>query len=186
MGQLGFADTIGFPRNPEGASFLPTPTRVNVVGAACVVEAQCGWGHTVARASDGAVFVCGRNAHGQLGLGDIGRFPVNERGHPFQPVFARNDAFGLADARGGKHDGGAASWYGAPRADSIVQLACGSEHTAAVCASGRVLLCGNGSRGQNGLPPVAGAVLVPKLLRACGHVIIAACGNGCTVLVSRI
>lgn len=30
---------------------------------------------------------CGRNAHGQLGLGDPATFPVNERNHPFQTTF---------------------------------------------------------------------------------------------------
>jgi hypothetical protein len=46
-----------------------------------------GWGHSCLLTSDGVAYVCGRNQHGQLGLGSPTLFPLNERNHHYQPYF---------------------------------------------------------------------------------------------------
>jgi hypothetical protein len=47
------------------------------------VQVSAGWGHSALITEDGAVYTCGRNVHGQLGLGPPSNFPLNERGHPY-------------------------------------------------------------------------------------------------------
>jgi alpha-tubulin suppressor-like RCC1 family protein len=72
------------------------------------MQVVAGWGHSTIVSESGQVFMCGRNAQGQLGLGDPTTFPVNERGHAHQLTFRRVDS--IVHKR-------------------VVQVACGGEHT---------------------------------------------------------
>ena len=45
-----------------------------------VVQVVAGWGHSALVTASGRVYMAGRNVQGQLGLGPVDRFPVNERG----------------------------------------------------------------------------------------------------------
>lgn len=46
-----------------------------------------GWGHSAVVCDNGDVYICGRNAQGQLGLGDPNKFERNERNHPYLAQF---------------------------------------------------------------------------------------------------
>ena len=45
-----------------------------------VVQVVAGWGHSALVTASGRVYMAGRNVQGQLGLGPVGCFPMNERG----------------------------------------------------------------------------------------------------------
>ena len=47
-----------------------------------------GWGHSALVTATGHVYTAGRNVQGQLGLGPLEGFPVNERGHRYDPYVA--------------------------------------------------------------------------------------------------
>jgi hypothetical protein len=68
----------------SGVCLYVTITFSNVFTCVCVcVQVSAGWGHSALITEDGAVYTCGRNVHGQLGLGPPSNFPLNERGHPY-------------------------------------------------------------------------------------------------------
>lgn len=52
-----------------------------------IKQVVAGWGHSCLVTTDGVGYVCGRNQHGQLGLGEPSKFPINERNHHYQPYF---------------------------------------------------------------------------------------------------
>ena len=45
-----------------------------------VVQVVAGWGHSALVTASGRVYTAGRNMQGQLGLGPVDGFPMNERG----------------------------------------------------------------------------------------------------------
>ena len=73
------------------------PRRAGIAGF--VVEASCGWGHVMARCSDGSVFGCGYNDRGQLGLGHRINTATFER----LSFFSDNNLFALQIACGQQH-----------------------------------------------------------------------------------
>jgi hypothetical protein len=75
--------------------------------------------------------MCGRNQHGQLGLGDTSVFPVNERGHLFQPFLVP-----VHTLKESHH--------------VIIAVACGGEHTLFLTSESKVFATGRGERGQLG------------------------------------
>ena len=101
-----------------------------------VVMVSCGFTHTMAVTAVGHAWTCGRNGHGQLGVGDT----ANRLG------FTRVDAGQLGGAR-------------------IVMAECGSFHSVVVSAEGRVLTFGCGDSGRLGLNDEQDR-LVPTLLAA--------------------
>jgi len=172
VGQLGYQNSEAVPRNLEGAYFLPTPHIVAVSGVLTSPEefkptqVVAGWGHTSILLEDGRLMMCGRNYQGQLGLGDPAHFPTNERGHPFQPQFAI--VTGIAHKR-------------------VIQVACGGEHSVALCDDNDLYTVGAGNRGQLGQGHLNGCT-EPKLslpLRNDGRELKQiACGNNCTLVLA--
>jgi hypothetical protein len=63
-------------------------------------QVSAGWGHTSVLTREGSVFVCGRNCKGQLGLGSLTGFPINERGHPYQPSLTNVASVGYGTKHG--------------------------------------------------------------------------------------
>ena len=61
FGQLGHGDTENYALMPPAAS----------LARVCIDSVQCGWQHTIALASNGAVYSWGYGEDGQLGHGDM-------------------------------------------------------------------------------------------------------------------
>lgn len=170
VGQLGYQNSEAVPRNMEGAFFLPTPHIVSGLGRTDsdikVSHVVAGWGHTSILTEDGNVMMCGRNFQGQLGLGDPSSFPTNERGHPFQPQF---------------------SCVATLQHKTVLQVACGGEHSVMLCSDNDLYSVGAGNRGQLGQGDLEGCT-DPKLskpLRRAGRSLMQiACGNNCTLVLA--
>ncbi|KAG9407113.1 hypothetical protein AC1031_001754 [Aphanomyces cochlioides] len=136
----------------------------------------CGWQHSVFLDTSGHVWTCGSNKHGQLGQNTSGNsftlervvFPQdNERA---AVVSVRSMSVGWHHAVCIAEDGSVHAWgkgdlgqlglgefasESIPRKanfllDEVVQVACGSEHTLLVSASGQVYSCGWGEHGNLG------------------------------------
>ena len=61
-----------------------------------VVAVVAGWGHSALVTAAGHVYTAGRNVQGQLGLGPLEGFPVNERGHRCDPYICALSLFETA------------------------------------------------------------------------------------------
>ncbi len=173
------------------------PRRVEAVAAETVVGVACGWRHTAALTTDGALYLWGHGGFGQLGHGGWIHF--------YLPLALGGPQGWEQVSCGARHtaalaDGGIAYTWGdaahlqlghggrqrlpAPRrveelADvRLVQLECGAHHCAAVAADGTLWTWGSGAFGQLGhggrmseaLPRrVGGALTGVRVLRvACG------------------
>ena len=101
----------------------------------CVCMCVCTTGHTGFLTDSGRAYMCGRNARGQLGLGNISNFSVNERGHPYQPTFMPLDAM---------------------QKKKIISMACGGEHSVFICEHDEVYAAGTGHKGQLGIGQMNG------------------------------
>ena len=86
-------------------------------------QVVAGWGHSAALTRGGALYTCGRNFQGQLGLGDPSTFTLNERGHPHQPEFKHVKALSHVQ---------------------VSKVSCGGEHSVALTKSGEVYTFGKG------------------------------------------
>ena len=105
----------------ETATNRRTPTRVGgALAGRAALSVRCGYFHTVVVASGGDVFACGRNDHGQAGLGT-----------PMQRVFGMQPISALRDR-------GATS------------VAAGCYHTVVVGAGGLLWVFGRNNHGQLG------------------------------------
>ncbi len=166
VGQLGYVNTENVPRNIHGACFLPKPQHVPLLSDKGIIQVVAGWGHSAALSKIGQVFVCGRNVQGQLGLGNPGNFPQNERGHHYQAGFR------LVSALSSSH---------------VTHISCGGEHSVAITADSEVYTFGAGHRGQLGHGTNANEHL-PKLVEAMKdtrrHMLQVSCGNNCTLLLA--
>ena len=116
-GQLGNATTTDSPTpvqvvGPEGVGYLAGVTAIS-----------CGYGHTVARKTDGTVWAWGRNGDGQLGDGTLGN-----RSSPVQA----QDAGGLVPITG------------------VMAVAAGQYHTVVLKTDGTVWAWGANTDGQLG------------------------------------
>lgn len=152
----GFNGQLGFGRETEGSRL---PMLMRGLEGVHVVRAACGLIHTVLLTSQGSVYTCGSNGHGQLGLGLDLSIEV------WQPRLVAS----LAAA-----------------AQPMVQVACGSLMTMLLTARGRVFVCGGGEPGVLGLPGITEArepveLRVPSGLR----VVHMAAGHDLTVLVDE-
>jgi hypothetical protein len=88
-----------------------------------------GWGHSCLVTTDGIGYLCGRNQHGQLGLGDPNNFPLNERNHHYQPYFI--PLLSLLQAQ-------------------LSHVSCGGEHTVFSTTNNEIYSTGRGHKGQLG------------------------------------
>jgi alpha-tubulin suppressor-like RCC1 family protein len=165
VGQLGFENKHEFPRNDEGAFFLPKPRLVESISHLDVCQVVAGWGHSAILTNRGKVFICGRNLRGQLGLGNPEKFPKNERGHPFVSKFTEV-AF--------------------PTDCKVSQVACGGEHTAVIMDNGDIYAFGSGNKGQIG--EMSSMKSTPKLFEPLRNMrrpaVQIACGNNCTLFLA--
>ncbi len=166
VGQLGYDDSGNLPRNMHGACFLPKPQPVPSLSDKGIIQVISGWGHSAALSKRGQVFVCGRNVQGQLGLGNPGNFPQNERGHHYQAGFRLVSALSSSN---------------------ITHVSFGGEHSVAITEDSEVYTFGSGHKGQLGHGTDASEHL-PRLLEAMKntrrHMLQASCGNNCTLLLA--
>ena len=157
-----------------------------------IIKVVAGWGHSAMLSCHGSVYVCGRNCKGQLGLGDIKRFPKNERGHQYSSTFRRVHVPGA-----GALDTGEKmmrpSWFDAVdgmKECAVVDVACGGEHTCLLSESGGMHTFGQGSSGQLGhyewdQSGMMIPMTVPKRVERVGKAkgLSVKCGNACTIVM---
>jgi len=98
-----------------------TPTYVDTLRGVGVRQIACGSGHTVVLTTDGEVYTWGRGDDGRLGHGD--------NGWKYVPRII-----------------GTTSLHG----QVVIQVTCGSYHTAAVCSNGDLYTWGGGMYGKLG------------------------------------
>lgn len=114
-GQLGLVDSTG---GAPALSSPSTPLR-SLPLAIAVRKVACGWSHTALLAVDGALFTCGSNREGQLGMGEAA-----QAGRARAPVRV-------------------------PELSPVQDVACGGGHTVAVALGGaRVWAWGRNRRGE--------------------------------------
>lgn len=108
--------------------------------------------------------MCGRAHSGQLGLGSIDSFPLNERSHRYQPTFCQVSSM---------------------HAKKVTIISCGGEHTVLTCANNQVYSMGSGLRGQLGSNNAAlmEPQVVESLAKMSREILHLACGNSCTFFV---
>jgi len=95
--------------------------RVNTSLSLRVQQISCGRSHSAVLMDNGEVLTCGGHYHGQCGVGHVAGSSIKQ--------------FTKIQSLAGK----------------IKQIACGLDHTLLLCHDGRVLACGWGADGQNGL-----------------------------------
>lgn len=163
VGQLGYCNSQFLPRNVKGAYFIPTPKKVTSLFEHDIVQVVAGWGHSAVLTRSGDLYTCGRNAQGQLGLGDPVGFKKNERGHPYLSTFTRVDTVPIA------------------------QISCGGEHSVAISTKGEVYTFGKGHHGQLGHGSNSENQNFPKRVESFAQdgrlTLQVACGNNCTLLL---
>ena len=149
-GQLG-------RRCDQASERRPTRLVQDVFAGAAVLQVACGWNHTIVVSSEGLVFTCGSNEHGQLGHGDTEAACAFARIHP-------------------------ASFGGA----RIVVAAGGATHSVVACSKGLVFTWGCGAAGRlghgNETDRLAPAVLQSELLGPAARI---SAGGGHNVAVSK-
>ena len=163
-GQLGLED--GDNRN------VPTPITKLPLGVS-VVEMACGANHSLLRLADGRVLAFGNNKFGQLGLGDTAdrnfptlitlplRAPIVEMACGGDHSLLRladgrvlafgNNSFGQLGLEDGDNRNVPTPITKLPLGVSVVEMACGANHSLLRLADGRVLAFGNNSFGQLGM-----------------------------------
>jgi len=117
-GQLGRSTGTGTPKT--------IPHEITDLADKNITQIACGYNYTIFLASDGKVYGCGDNEHGQLGLADITTRYFPARILHFDNLYST----GI----------------------TITQIACGTNHTIFLASDGKVYGCGyNGNHGSLGL-----------------------------------
>mmetsp|Transcript_18551 Transcript_18551/g.43383 ORF Transcript_18551/g.43383 Transcript_18551/m.43383 type:complete len:740 (+) Transcript_18551:274-2493(+) len=194
-GQLGIGDT----------SDQDTPTYVDSLRGVGVKQIACGSGHTVVLTGEGEVYTWGRGDDGRLGHGDNGWKYVPRLTHSLAgqvithvtcgsyhtaAVSSKGNLFTWGGGMYGKLGHGNESGHSTPkRVDSlvglaVVDIACGSRHTAIVTSRGCLYTWGDKENGVAGHGDTEGHQYTPKLLeRLSGKRVVqlSACGfhTGC-------
>lgn len=194
-GQLGIGDT----------SDQNEPTYVDSLRGVGVKQIACGSGHTVVLTGEGEVYTWGRGDDGRLGHGDNGWKYVPRLTHSLTgqivthvtcgsyhtaAVSSNGDLFTWGGGMYGKLGHGNESGHSTPRRVetlvglSIVDIACGSRHTAVVTNKGCLYTWGDKENGVAGHGDTEGHQYTPKLLeRLSGKKVVqlSACGfhTGC-------
>eukprot|EP00804_Cyclotella_cryptica_P017747 CCRYP_001181-RA/>CCRYP_001181-RA protein AED:0.06 eAED:0.06 QI:2605/0.71/0.87/1/0.71/0.87/8/186/753 len=194
-GQLGIGDT----------SDQDEPTYVDALRGVGVKEIACGSGHTVVLTVEGEVYTWGRGDDGRLGHGDNGWKYVPRLTHSLTgqiitrvtcgsyhtaAVSSNGDLFTWGGGMYGKLGHGNESGHSTPRrvdalaGMNIVDIACGSRHTAVVTNRGCLYTWGDKENGVAGHGDTEGHQYTPKLLeRLSGKKVVqlSACGfhTGC-------
>jgi len=194
-GQLGIGDT----------SDQNEPTYVDSLRGVGVKQIACGSGHTVVLTGEGEVYTWGRGDDGRLGHGDNGWKYVPRLTHSLTgqiithvtcgsyhtaAVSSNGDLFTWGGGMYGKLGHGNESGHSTPiRVEalvglSVVDIACGSRHTAVVTNKGCLYTWGDKENGVAGHGDTEGHQYTPKLLeRLSGKKVVqlSACGfhTGC-------
>ena len=194
-GQLGIGDT----------SDQDEPTYVDSLRGVGVKQIACGSGHTVVLTGEGEVYTWGRGDDGRLGHGDNGWKYVPRLTHSLTgqvvthvtcgsyhtaAVSSNGDLFTWGGGMYGKLGHGNESGHSTPRRVetlvglTIVDIACGSRHTAVVTNKGCLYTWGDKENGVAGHGDTEGHQYTPKLLeRLSGKKVVqlSACGfhTGC-------
>lgn len=100
---------------------------------------MAGWGHSCLITTDGIGYVCGRNQHGQLGLGEQSQFLLNERKHYYLPIFTPMTTFPYL-----KNTASLTSY------EYLTLVSCGGEHTIFKTNKNNIYSTGRGNCGQLG------------------------------------
>eukprot|EP00984_Skeletonema_dohrnii_P007149 scaffold2581_cov84-Skeletonema_dohrnii-CCMP3373.AAC.4 len=190
-GQLGIGDT----------SDQDEPTYVDALRGVGVKQIACGSGHTVVLTGEGEVYTWGRGDDGRLGHGDNGWKYVPRLTHSLTgqiithvtcgsyhtaAVSSNGDLYTWGGGMYGKLGHGSESGHSTPRRVealvglSVIDIACGSRHTAVVTNKG----WGDKENGVAGHGDTEGHQYTPKLLeRLSGKKVVqlSACGfhTGC-------
>eukprot|EP00985_Skeletonema_marinoi_P026172 scaffold20062_cov158-Skeletonema_marinoi.AAC.3 len=190
-GQLGIGDT----------SDQDEPTYVDALRGVGVKQIACGSGHTVVLTGEGEVYTWGRGDDGRLGHGDNGWKYVPRLTHSLTgqiithvtcgsyhtaAVSSNGDLYTWGGGMYGKLGHGSESGHSTPRRVealvglSVIDIACGSRHTAVVTNKG----WGDKENGVAGHGDTDGHQYTPKLLeRLSGKKVVqlSACGfhTGC-------
>ncbi|KAL7516639.1 hypothetical protein ACHAWX_001630 [Stephanocyclus meneghinianus] len=194
-GQLGIGDT----------SDQDEPTYVDALRGVGVKEIACGSGHTVVLTVEGEVYTWGRGDDGRLGHGDNGWKYVPRLTHSLTgqiitrvtcgsyhtaAVSSNGDLYTWGGGMYGKLGHGNESGHSTPRrvdalaGMNIVDIACGSRHTAVVTSRGCLYTWGDKENGVAGHGDTEGHQYTPKLLeKLSGRKVVqlSACGfhTGC-------
>ncbi|KAL9181896.1 hypothetical protein ACHAXT_012239 [Thalassiosira profunda] len=194
-GQLGIGDT----------SDQDEPTYVDSLRGVGVKQIACGSGHTVVLTGEGEVYTWGRGDDGRLGHGDNGWKYVPRLTHSLTgqvvthvtcgsyhtaAVSSNGDLFTWGGGMYGKLGHGNESGHSTPRRVealvglAVVDIACGSRHTAVVTSKGCLYTWGDKENGVAGHGDTEGHQYTPKLLeRLSGKKVVqlSACGfhTGC-------
>lgn len=194
-GQLGIGDT----------SDQDEPTYVDALRGVGVKQIACGSGHTVVLTGEGEVYTWGRGDDGRLGHGDNGWKYVPRLTHSLTgqiitqvtcgsyhtaAVSSNGDLYTWGGGMYGKLGHGNESGHSTPRRVEalvglvVVDIACGSRHTAVVTNRGCLYTWGDKENGVAGHGDTEGHQYLPKLLeRLSGKKVVqlSACGfhTGC-------
>jgi len=194
-GQLGIGDT----------SDQDEPTYVDALRGVGVKQIACGSGHTVVLTGEGEVYTWGRGDDGRLGHGDNGWKYVPRLTHSLTgqiithvtcgsyhtaAVSSNGDLYTWGGGMYGKLGHGSESGHSTPRRVealvglSVIDIACGSRHTAVVTNKGCLYTWGDKENGVAGHGDTEGHQYTPKLLeRLSGKKVVqlSACGfhTGC-------
>ncbi|KAK1738976.1 RCC1 domain-containing protein [Skeletonema marinoi] len=194
-GQLGIGDT----------SDQDEPTYVDALRGVGVKQIACGSGHTVVLTGEGEVYTWGRGDDGRLGHGDNGWKYVPRLTHSLTgqiithvtcgsyhtaAVSSNGDLYTWGGGMYGKLGHGSESGHSTPRRVealvglSVIDIACGSRHTAVVTNKGCLYTWGDKENGVAGHGETEGHQYTPKLLeRLSGKKVVqlSACGfhTGC-------
>lgn len=148
-----------------------TPTPINSLQAAALVQVAAGENHSCALGMDGKVYTWGKGRYGQLGNGRFGYslwpLHVSKLREPVKMVASGSDQIFAITWTGTLFSWGRGSWgqtglgttdnVASPRRvvglgnDNIVQVASGDKHTLILTERNKVYAVGNGRYGQLGI-----------------------------------
>ncbi|KAL5505563.1 hypothetical protein EMCRGX_G007016 [Ephydatia muelleri] len=169
-----------------------------------VVQVAAGGSHTIALLQDGRVFSWGQNSYGQLGtIGKSSNVPqlmADFEGVPLIFIAAGTNhsialtCSGLVFGWGRNNKGQLGLGHEndvykptelpALRAQNIINVACGEEHTVFLTMDGGVFVCGSNTQGQLGLPSAHQCVHPIRVQDLMGSTVIQiACGRFHTLVL---
>lgn len=148
-----------------------TPTPINSLQAAALVQMAAGENHSCALGMDGKVYTWGKGRYGQLGNGRFGYslspVHVSKLREPVKMIASGSDQIFAITWNGVLFSWGRGSWgqtalgttdnVASPRKviglgnDNIVQVSSGEKHTLILTETNRVYAVGNGRYGQLGI-----------------------------------
>jgi len=150
------------------AELLDAPPSISgllLAGDWVVRQVSCGYRHTALITTTGLLLTCGHGETGRLGHGDerSRHFPTVVRAFLGNQGADNNNSSNSSSGGSNRVLGSNPSAPQSPRAEGVVFVACGREHTVAVDEDGGVWSWGWGEAGRLGIGEV-GKVLTPTLI----------------------